>query len=147
MRPMRLLAFASLVLCACGSDVAVKITCAGPSDQATCIRALADGGDMGKFLDFDASVAVLPQCCDNLCVVPATGCDSGFRYVTSLPGFGVRRRSDVPGDGPGPRRARRPQRARPQLTRLVVFGRHEQRLEDRLVAGDRGALQIEREPA
>lgn len=88
MRAMRLLALASLVLCACGSEVATKIMCSGPSDQATCIRALDGGGDMGKFLDFDASVAVLPQCCDNLCVVPATGCDSGFRYVTSLPGFG-----------------------------------------------------------
>jgi hypothetical protein len=87
MRAMRLLALASLVLCACGSDVATQITCAGPSDQATCIHVL-DGGDMGKFLDFDASVAVLPQCCNNVCVVPASGCDFGYRYVTSLPGFG-----------------------------------------------------------
>jgi hypothetical protein len=84
---MRVLATAALLLAACGSDVATKITCAGPQDQATCIQIL-DGGDMGKFLDFDASAGVLPQCCDNLCVVPATGCDSGYRYVTSLPGFG-----------------------------------------------------------
>ena len=78
------IALAVLLCAACGSDVAIKITC---NDQATCIRAL-DGGDLGKFLDFDASVAVLPQCCNNVCVAPANGCDSGFRYVTSLPGYG-----------------------------------------------------------
>jgi hypothetical protein len=70
----------ALTVMGCGSDVASKIMC---NDQAACLKVAAP-----LFVDRDASVGALPECCAQVCVLPTLSCDSGFRYLTSQPGYG-----------------------------------------------------------
>jgi hypothetical protein len=71
--------FLATALGGCGTDVSSKVMC---SDASGCIKAA------GNLFAGDASVDLLPQCCTGFCVMPSMGCESGFRYLTSTPGFG-----------------------------------------------------------
>ena len=71
--------FVSIVTAGCGDDLQSKVTC---SDDSAC-RTKA-----GTIFADDAGVDSLPRCCGGTCVLPAGGCDSGFRYLTSAPGYG-----------------------------------------------------------
>jgi hypothetical protein len=69
-----------IVLAGCPTDVKDRVSCSTNKD---CLDA-----SKGLYDDFDASAAFLPQCCASVCVVPATACDSGLRYLTSRPALG-----------------------------------------------------------
>jgi hypothetical protein len=68
-------------LSGCGNDVASKIMC-NEGDDAACMKAGA------ALFDVDASVSALPRCCTGVCVLSSPGCDSGYRFLTSMPSFG-----------------------------------------------------------
>jgi hypothetical protein len=68
----------------CGTDIASKTVCSQDSD---CMKS------SGNLFEADASVDFLPKCCTEaggmkVCVLPVVGCDSGYRYLTSQPGYG-----------------------------------------------------------
>ena len=72
----------SLVVAGCGNDLVGKITCSTDNDCRTPEK-------VGSLFDFDAGdPALLPQCCSGACVLPAGGCDTGYRYLNNDPGYG-----------------------------------------------------------
>jgi len=54
----------------CGDDFNDRVACSVPSDCGL-------PADMTE-----------RECCSGFCVALAPGCDSGYRYITSEPGFG-----------------------------------------------------------
>ena len=74
------------VLAGCASDIEQKVMCSSNSD---CFNTMNGGkaGTLYNDTDVDAAAAegLLPQCCAGFCLVPAGGCDSGFRYMTFDP--------------------------------------------------------------
>jgi hypothetical protein len=71
---------ASFLGVGCGNNVAPKVSC---SDDSLCRRTASpiyDGVDAGPEL--------LPHCCSGACMIPSSGCDSGYRYLTSQPALG-----------------------------------------------------------
>jgi hypothetical protein len=76
--PVSLLVF-SFCVAGCG-DTFGKVTC---SDDAGCLTAA------GTLFAGDASADSLPRCCGGTCMLPAGGCDSGYRYLTSEPAYGT----------------------------------------------------------
>jgi hypothetical protein len=76
---MRVLCLAVLLLAAgCGSPG--NVSCKADAECVT--RSLA-------IVPADASPSAVPRCCDGMCLLPSPGCDSGFRYLTDEPAFGV----------------------------------------------------------
>lgn len=63
----------------CG-DVEPQVKC---STDDSCVQ-LA-----GNLFAGDASTETLPVCCAGQCVVPAGGCETGFRFLTNEPGYGA----------------------------------------------------------
>ena len=63
----------------CEDDVSMTTTCKVDSE------CLPLAGDL---VDVDASPSTAPQCCNNICLMPAGGCESGYRYLTSKPTYG-----------------------------------------------------------
>ena len=67
-----------LAVSGCGQDFVAKISC---TDDKGCQTQTGT-------LFSDGSVDFLPRCCAGFCVLPAGGCDSGFRYLDNDPGYG-----------------------------------------------------------
>jgi hypothetical protein len=69
----------------CGSSAKDRVSCTSDAD---CVAAFST-----KFTQ-DLDLPVPPQCCTNaehssgICMLPAPGCDSGFRYVFAAPQVG-----------------------------------------------------------
>jgi hypothetical protein len=71
----------SFVVSGCGQDFVGKISC---TDAKTCMSKAK-----GLF-DVDAGdPSLFPQCCGGYCMMPAGGCDSGYRYLDNDPGYGA----------------------------------------------------------
>jgi hypothetical protein len=68
----------ALVGVGCGQDFVGKISC---TDDKSC---LAQTGTLFS----DGSMDFWPQCCGGFCVLPAGGCESGYRYLNNDPGYG-----------------------------------------------------------
>jgi hypothetical protein len=83
-RTLALLSLVALssVVAACGQDISSKVSC---STNAECLLLATSGG----LIDTDAGdPAFFPECCSGTCVLPAGGCDTGYRYLTSEPAYG-----------------------------------------------------------
>jgi hypothetical protein len=77
----RLLVVFTLLVAGCGQDITSSVSCSTDSDCRTPDKTgtlFQDGGDP----------AFLPVCCDKICALPAGGCESGYRYLTSEPSYG-----------------------------------------------------------
>jgi hypothetical protein len=82
LRPILLLALAGS---AC-SSVKGQVSCSSDGD---CLTAANTGTGGASPLFPDGAAMNAPVCCNNTCVLPVNpGCDSGFRYLTSAPGYG-----------------------------------------------------------
>ena len=72
----------SLVVSSCGEDFVGQIKCNTDSDCRTSDK-------LGMLFDTDAGdPALLPMCCSSTCVLPAGGCDTGYRFLDNDPGYG-----------------------------------------------------------
>jgi hypothetical protein len=71
----------SFVVSACAKDFEGQVACGMDSDCRTADKIgtlFQDGGDP----------ALLPVCCEKVCVLPSGGCESGYRYLTNDPSYG-----------------------------------------------------------
>jgi hypothetical protein len=69
----------SVMIAGCGQDFVGKIAC--KTDQ--------DCRNQTGTLFTDASdPSLLALCCSSVCVLPAGGCDTGYRYLDNDPGYG-----------------------------------------------------------
>lgn len=64
----------------CGDEVVGQKSCTTDED---CLKIAGDvyNADSGK--------GTPPECCNKVCVVQAGGCESGYRFLTTLPGYGA----------------------------------------------------------
>jgi hypothetical protein len=71
----------SLVVAGCGQDFQGKTSCSSNNDcLAKASTLFSDAAPVDDSL--------LPMCCSQVCVLPSGGCDTGYRYLTSDPGYG-----------------------------------------------------------
>ncbi len=70
----------SFIVTGCGQDFVGKQAC---TDAKSCIS------KAGSLIPGDAGELTLPQCCGGYCVLPAGGCDTGYRYLDNDPGYGT----------------------------------------------------------
>jgi hypothetical protein len=69
----------------CGQDFKRRVEC---TNSDACIK-VASGGNVPLIRDGSASEpTLLPQCCAGFCVLLASGCDSGYRYLNNDPAYG-----------------------------------------------------------
>jgi hypothetical protein len=69
----------SLVLSGCPEDFQGKISCSTNNDCTSKTGTLFSDASAPEFL---------PMCCSGQCVLPAGGCETGFRYLTNEPAYG-----------------------------------------------------------
>ena len=79
LRPL-LLGFCTVLLAACGDEIVGQKSCTTEDD---CLKIAGD------IYNADSGVGTAPECCNNVCVVIAGGCESGYRFLTTLPGYGA----------------------------------------------------------
>jgi hypothetical protein len=72
--------FVATLVAGCGDDNNAKVSC---SDDSGCLT------KAGTLFVGDSGVDTLPKCCGGICMLPAGGCDSGFRYLTAEPAYGA----------------------------------------------------------
>lgn len=78
-----LLGCAALAMVACGDEVVGQKSCSTDND---CIKIAGD------VYNADTGVGNPPQCCNKVCVLQVAGgggCESGYRFLTTLPGYGA----------------------------------------------------------
>src|SRR5688500_5471244 len=76
----------ALSIVGCGQDFQGKVSC---KDDDECLNKAINSGYIPLYRDGSASVEALPRCCEGTCVLPAGGCDSGYRYLTNDPDYGA----------------------------------------------------------